>query len=117
MTDPIERLLAALDYVPGRYDYSVASMTRSRPMSDPRALLDAYASSPGIPWESGEETVVQQAPAAFAALRAVVDLHKAEHVEGRDADGEEREGDCCLTCYDPWPCPTVQAVTTALEAT
>lgn len=84
-------------------------------MTDPRALLDTYAASDADPWESGEETVDQQAPAAFTALRAVLDLHT-------EFTAYEDTLSYCRTCNDgecnpvPWPCPTVQAITTALEA-
>lgn len=83
-------------------------------MSDPRALLDDYESSDADPWESGEETVGQQAPAAFAALRAVLDLHRQhESLHATCVECSETED----TYNDiPWPCPTVQAITTTLEA-
>lgn len=64
-------------------------------MTDPRELLDQYRNG--------------FAKRARAALRAVLDLHKPE--------GPFVE---CATCRmdtgqpEDWPCPTVQAITTAL---
>lgn len=69
-------------------------------MTDPRALLDRE----------------DCAPRAFAALRAVLDLHP--RIPGLPGTM------WCLTCWKPgreamepvpWPCATVQAITTALE--
>jgi hypothetical protein len=86
-------------------------------MSDPLKLLDDYAYGAGAYGYEGQAYLREEcASAAFAALRAVLDLHSPEHVEGRDADGEEREGEFCPTCDEPWPCPTARAITTALEA-
>lgn len=75
-------------------------------MTDPRQLLDAYERE-----NAGND---DHAPLAFDALRAVLDLHVPS------------DPDClpeCTHCYDeggvvhvPWPCPTVQAIVTALEA-
>jgi hypothetical protein len=62
-------------------------------MTGPLATLDAYAA---------ERDHERYAPKAFAALRAVL----AEH---RDT------GDWC-SCDLRSPCPTVRAITTALEA-
>jgi hypothetical protein len=39
-----------------------------------RDLLAAYASAPAVPWQGDEETTIQQAPTAFATLRAVLDV-------------------------------------------
>lgn len=60
---------------------------------------------------------------ARAALQAVLDLH------GRYRDGQGNYRDFCLECFDRvrdgrraksgdchWPCPTVRAVTAALNA-
>lgn len=53
-------------------------------------------------------------PRAFAALRAVLDLHRQhDSLDGTCVGCSERED-----TYDdiPWPCPTVTAITAALEA-
>lgn len=78
-------------------------------MTDVRQLLDNYSRRTirGLSHE-------QHAPKAFAALRAVLDLHQP-HGNGSltCVECSERED-----TYDdiPWPCPTVTAITTALEA-
>lgn len=41
---------------------------------------------------------------ACEADRRTVERHKAVLVEGRNADGDEREGYSCECCDDPWPC-------------
>lgn len=86
-------------------------------MTDPRALLDAYAGSWTDP--DGEcdhdcnDNRGRLAPKAFVALRAVLDLHQP-HANGSLTCVECSE---CEDTYDdvPWPCPTVTAITTALE--
>lgn len=61
------------------------------------------------------------APKAFVALRAVLDLHGPYTGPGAD-DAEPVCGGCIHDPEDrdedgvPWPCPTVAAITTALEA-
>lgn len=92
-------------------------------MSVPRELLDAYAAE--TDFERGDllDDREHEAPGAFAALRAVLDLHKPEPLDDIDPD--------CICCRTdehntsgwpsavrvPWPCDTVQAITTALEGT
>lgn len=78
-------------------------------MSDPRQLVDTYAAKTEWSAESGADiSREEEAPKAFAALRAVLDVH------GRAGGGlwlafcEEDEQD--------WPCPTVQAIISALES-
>jgi len=121
-------------------------------MTDPRVLLDNYGRRTlrGVPNEV-------RAPKAFAALRAVLDLHPPSTLtagvlperfgpgrcafchlgapirEYRDRPWPEKpELDMhehtdlhpwCFACAGPeeetsqsWPCPTVRAITTALEA-
>lgn len=79
-------------------------------MTDPRQLLDDHANG-----TSTLKLVVTQedlAPKAFAALRAVLDRHPLVHDDG------DRCGGCwnwLYETYERWPCPTVQAITTALE--
>lgn len=75
-------------------------------MSDPHELIDAAE-------EELLSDVGGTAPISLAeALRAVLDLHKPMH----DVLPE------CSHCYEcgevvnaSWPCPTVQAITNALE--
>ncbi|EOD66880.1 hypothetical protein [Amycolatopsis vancoresmycina] len=92
-------------------------------MTDVRQLLDAYAAStPGVfstlPPIVAMELREAVAPKAFAALRAALDEHKP-HQFFSD------EPMVCVGCtWDPddtethvaYPCRTVQAITTALEA-
>jgi hypothetical protein len=91
-------------------------------MSEPRELLAIYADE--TDFERGDllDDREHEAPAAFAALRAVLDLHKPEPLDDIDP-----ECSCCRTDEHnasgwpsavrvPWPCPTVQAIATALEA-
>lgn len=90
-------------------------------MPDPRELLDAYAAIRTIaPLESSDPPdehgdyraeLSDIAPKTFAALRAVLDLHSPDD-----------DGRYCIECgvdvsenEIPWPCDTVQAITTALE--
>lgn len=82
-------------------------------MADPRALLDAYVVT--YPMNRAAHELA-------AALRAVLDLHKPWPDDDPDPD--------CSHCRDdeypfkgppyairvPWPCPTVTAITEALEA-
>ena len=51
-------------------------------------------------------------PKALDALEAVLALHPWEclECEGIDLDASPR----CGHCYEPWPCPTVAAITKAL---
>lgn len=86
-----------------------------------RELLNAYAEIPNmnvIPIPCAPE---HMAPLAFAALRAVLDLH----YDRKMWNGSDNvPSGTCNACseredtYDdiPWPCPTVRAITTALEA-
>lgn len=80
---------------------AVASMT------DPRELLDAYAAESD--WAAVEGKYRQYlAPKAFAALRAVLDLHVP--------DPAVRARVVCKHCVAVrYPCPTVQAIARALE--
>lgn len=79
-----------------------------------RDLLNAYAEIPNMNVIPLPFTPESMAPLAFAALRAVLNLHR-QHENGSLT---------CIECseredtYDdiPWPCPTVTAITTALEA-
>lgn len=75
-------------------------------MSDPRALVDAYEELTNLGGQG-------MAPKTFAALRAVLELHQRRNATWAVCDV------CYLDTGEPedWPCETVQAVTTALEAT
>lgn len=86
-------------------------------MTDPRALVDAYAEE--LDFERGDlnDDREYHAPKAFAALRAVLRQHPPY-------DGYLGE-QWCMTCWTPgahrmepmrWPCPTAQAITRELEA-
>lgn len=86
-------------------------------MSEFRVLVDQYAaeeynivleSEYAVPPVTGSVPRTAVAPKAFDAIRAVLDLHRAvsQYVDPY-----------CATCNsDVWPCPTVQAITTALTA-
>jgi hypothetical protein len=95
-------------------------------MTNPRELLDTYADatvdmgeeSGYLTGPDGDEVYgisrATGAPHAFAALRAVLDIHKPS---SRVIDKwtycyhcSDSNGDCL-----PWPCPTVRAITEALE--
>ncbi|PXY20337.1 hypothetical protein [Prauserella endophytica] len=98
-------------------------------VTDPRATLDAYA------YEDAPKLGSDPAPdredyamRAFAALRAVLDLHKRSDEEEGDPL-TVMYGHVCVECSDEhavknshaqgivlWPCPSVQAITTALGA-
>lgn len=112
-------------------------------MSDPRELLDAYASefryylpmSPLSPEGARGPAKSREdvAPKAFAALRAVLDLHPAGYAEGEPEYGyhwqtaqpsghmvevrnaEPNKPYYCERCQEFWPCETAQAITAALE--
>lgn len=85
-------------------------------MTDPRELLDAYASAEVMvenTYGLFEPTIREHAtPEAFAALRAVLDVHKPID---RGA-GPQCAGCATHATFTSWPCRTVQAITTALEA-
>lgn len=88
----------------------------------PRTLLDTYAAEQWVT-ELSERPLEDFAPKAFAALRAVLDLHRPEEIEvmPEDSGADWPIRLSCTECShyvgsDPWPCPTVQAITTALEA-
>lgn len=84
-------------------------------MTDPRQLLDDYAASiMGTYHRFEDDAVIPMVPAgkAFAALRAVLKLH---------APIPNVTPPWCMHCsggehVEMWPCPTVRAITTALEA-
>lgn len=91
-------------------------------MSDPRQLLDDYAAE--TDFERGDllDDREHEAPKAFAALRAVLDLHRGDTTPVWPEPGEIEMGErlFCVECShyegsDDWPCPTIQAITRALE--
>lgn len=80
---------------------------------DPRDLLDAYAAEQ-LDDDYRHSSRESFAPAAFTALRAVLDQHPMVYLD---------EGFVCHRCTHltddkptMWPCPTVQVITNALEA-
>lgn len=89
--------------------------------TDPRKLLDTYASEDARPLNPYLPDREDCAEKAFAALRAVLDLHQPETFDWVDADSEDRTSTDCKECdsggvSDNWPCPTVLAITAALAA-
>lgn len=72
-----------------------------------RELLDAYASGPYLDGAGGSQTREECAPALARALRAVLDVHQPE---------PGQHPDFCGACLRQMPCPTVTAITDALEA-
>lgn len=91
--------------------------TEETTVTNPRALLDDYAKKVDIvQTEYGIFEPVEReeaAPQAFAALRAVLDLHQPDD----RGTGPQCTGCATRLTFTRWPCPTVQAITTALEAT
>lgn len=86
-------------------------------MPDPRELLDRYAARHvNDMGDRLDETV----PEVIAALRAVLDLHKPFTLSASTHKPKPVGcGHCCdgSEVFIDYPCPTVQAITTALEAT
>ena len=87
-------------------------------MADPRALLDAYAEQiVDVESDFGVFEPIKRADAAeaaFVALRAVLDRHP---IGNPGVAAVAWCGGCGNADTAPeWPCPTVQAVTAALEA-
>lgn len=76
----------------------------------PRELLDNYASQGAGQYD---DRLDEAAPKAFAALRAVLDRHPERKFSTWSACDGCTDGDHLVT----WPCPTVDAITTALGAT
>lgn len=94
---------------------------RDRPgVTDPQELLDAYAryddfaDAPGIPLQD-------ITPRVFAALRAVLDLHKPEQYGDEDEEFDDPDRQWCTECSgdsfhrERFPCRTRWAITAALE--
>lgn len=84
--------------------------------TDPRTLLDTYdGETVDIATARGLVAIsrIRVAPKAFAALRAILDLHRPYDASPATCvECSERED----TYNDmPWPCPTVQAIVSALE--
>lgn len=80
-------------------------------MTDPRALLDAYANEQWFIDSAGLVRTEDLAPNGFAGLRAVLDLH---HPVDRGA-GPQCAGCATHVTFTDWPCLTVQAITRELE--
>ncbi|OQO89913.1 hypothetical protein B1813_18915 [Saccharomonospora piscinae] len=85
--------------------------------SDPRAAVEAYAEPPHewhlVPGHGVQPTPRRDryAPRAFDALAAVLDLHQPGSHGVCDECGYQGVNEHPVD----WPCPTVQAITTALE--
>jgi len=88
-------------------------------VTDPRQMLDEIAAQTAM--FSMATRADEKYPTVFTALRAILDLHH----DRRSWNGTEHvPSGTCNACseredtYDdiPWPCPTVRAITTALEA-
>ena len=45
---------------------------------------------------------------AIAANRAIVALHRPKLIEGKNADGDDREELFCGSCVELWPCDTAK---------
>lgn len=109
-TEEVARLEARLTQL----GESPEAIERAKTTPRVRDLLDAYAAE--VAEVETEHHVFEAAvrepaaPKAFAALRAVLDLHWPD------------DGDCAECGVDthenpiPWPCDTVRAIATALEA-
>jgi hypothetical protein len=91
-----------------------------------RDALAAIRARSTSPWNVADigEMRTGDVPALAEALEAVLAKHQKhpDGGQGYDPDGNYVEFDeVCQTCgqYDeyavPWPCPTVQAIETALE--
>lgn len=62
--------------------------------------------------------VMDDVPRLLAALRAVLDLHPAQDDHRSFLEGPYCAGDCTTDGNrEQWPCPTVRAVTEALDGT
>jgi hypothetical protein len=64
---------------------------------------------------------IAHAPADVARLLGALDRVSTLHTKVCDVTGGEcvQQDDCsalaCAACHDPWPCPTVNALTAALD--
>jgi len=87
-----------------------------------RELLDAYAARPlpdHVDVVSFDDTAETFAPEAIAALRAVLEEHAPEDEGPQYPPGTRLVCTGCLNAageYREYPCATVNAITTALEA-
>lgn len=85
-------------------------------MTDARVILDAYAVEETLGGYDCETARVEFAPKAFAALRAVLELHQPSRI----SEQGPRHWTWCITCQTSsralWPCETYQAVIAALVA-
>lgn len=86
-------------------------------MDDPRELLDAYAAQDPFDGDAGRVTRQDAAPELFAAMRAVLGLHPPFTLTDSTRNPKPVGCDHCseVPNFVDWPCPTVQAVITALE--
>jgi hypothetical protein len=79
-------------------------------MTTVRQLIDAYAAEEIWGGYDCENSRAENAPKAFAALLAVLDLHVNDLGDCRECGVDATEEPI------PWPCATIRAITTALEA-
>lgn len=87
-------------------------------MTNAHVLLNAYAAETDFVRGDLNDDREYHAPLAFAALRAVLDLHKPTR-DGHYCEECVRVRACCyddVTAEAAWPCGTVDAITAALEA-
>lgn len=88
-------------------------------MADPRALLDAYAEAETCECESGVGHTFSRSgasPKTVAALRAVLDKHQQTEFKHLPITWCTHCAQAETGAMVEWPCPTVQAITNALEA-
>ena len=80
---------------------------RARDMLDRMGVPDAQSYTSGDLVELAN--LIADRSRQAAALRAVLDLHRPVVVEGRNGDGDEREGVGCGSCLlEDYPCPTAK---------
>lgn len=92
-------------------------------MTDARAALDAAAVR--VVHTSGPDdgsTYAERDPAPYAALAAVLDRHEPFQYGDEEEEFDDPSCRWCRACTGgdqwrrvQWPCPTVRAITTALE--
>lgn len=92
-------------------------------MTDPRALLDAYAAE--TDFERGDllDDREHEAPAAFAALRALLGKHQPFQYGDEEMEFDDASRRWCRECTGgdewrraQWPCVTVRTITAALTS-
>ena len=87
-------------------------------MSDPRTILagvrerfvESLKDASHVVMFENMDAALADNPVMIAALTAVMDIHVSEPCEP-----ECGQRNLCAACWDDYPCPTVQAITDALE--